>query len=641
MARFILDCETDGLVDKLTVLHCLVLEDLDTGELHSFADQPGYRPISEGVALAQTAQMLVGHNIIGFDILAIQKIYPDFKPTGFVVDTLILSRLVFPDVRKQIDFTLQKKGKLPGHLMGRHSLESWGYRIGNYKGEYKDWCKENGIEDPWSTWRPETQAYCVQDVSVTRTLFLRLLKRMAKQGWRGDSVSLEHDVQRIIFRQIERGFMFDQKAAVELHVKLVKRRLELEELLQAAFPPQTIVTPFYPKANNKPRGYVKGVLFNKTSVLVFNPSSRQHIADRLKAKYAWEPEEFTDGGEPKIDEETLQGFEWPEAALLNEYLMIDKRLSLLVEGKGSLMKAVKADGAVHGNVNILGAATSRMSHSGPNMTGVPKVGSHYGEEMRSLFVARPGWVLVGCDADAIQIRGLGHFLCSRDGGAYVEAILRGRAEDGTDMHSLNAKAIGLDAIKKYLVASTMITGRAIAKTFFYAWLFGAGGEKLGRTCGEPRGVGARAVGNRKKLRLETGIVGLTNPDDPKKPGLLDSLKNKVLATGTIFGLDGRVLPIRSPRTALSTLLQNAEATVMKRALVILEDLLASASLHPGRDYEYVLNAHDELQIEVRPQHAEQVGQLAAEAIKKAGEYYRFKCPLAGNYKVGRTWADTH
>ena len=359
----------------------------------------------------------------------------------------------------------------------------------------------------------------------------------------------------------------------------------------------------------------------------------QQIADRLKAKYGWEPEEFTKGGEPKIDEETLQGFEWPEAAALNEYLMVEKRLSLLVEGKGSLMRAVRDDGAIHGNVNILGAATSRMAHSSPNLSGVPKVGSPYGEEMRGLFIARPGWVLVGCDADAIQIRGLGHFLYSRDGGAYVEAILKGKAENGTDMHSVNARAIKLDPVAKYRVGAVMTAGRAIAKTFFYAWLFGAGGEKLGRTCGEPRGNGARQVGNRKKVALENGITGMA--------GLLTSLTDKVKATGTIYGLDGRVLPIRSPRTALSTLLQNAEATIMKRAAVILDGLLVSELLHPGRDFEFVGNFHDEWQIECRPECADRVGTLAAEAIRQAGEYYKFRCPLAGNYKLGANWAETH
>lgn len=635
MARYFYDCETDGLLDTLTVVDSLVLDDIDTGEVHSFADQPGYRPVREGVAMLQAAQMRVGHNIIGFDDKAIAIVYPEYKPTGMAVDTLILGRLVFPDIKQQIDFGLNKKGKLPGQLMGRHSLESWGYRIGNYKGEYKDWCKEQGIsgDDIWKTWRPEKQAYCVQDVAVTRTLFKRLLDRMEKQKWRGDCVSLEHDVKTIIDRQIERGFAFDHGAATKLHVTLTKAKLEIEEKLQTAFPPKTVTTAFYPKVNNKPRGYVKGQLFNKVSIEVFNPSSRQMIAARLREKFAWEPADFTDNGQPKIDESTLEGLEWPEAKLLNTYLMLEKRLAALVEGKQGWMKVVKSDGRIHGNVNTMGAATSRMTHNGPNISQVPSVTAPYGKECRSLFVAGPGYTLVGCDADALELRCLAHYMASYDGGAYVETVLRGDKAKGTDMHSQTSRAIGMEPTKLYQAGGRMAPGRDISKEWFYAYLYGAGDDKLGVIVGEQTGARARNRGRRDRAGFVNSLPALGM--------LITALKAKIEQQGYIFGLDGRTIPIRHAHAALNTLLQSAGAIVMKRALVILQGLLVSEGLHEWSDFSFVANVHDEFQLEVTPDKAERVGQLACDAISRAGEHYRFRCPLAGQSKTGPTWAATH
>lgn len=633
MASYFFDIETDGLLDSLTVVDCLVLDDLDTGEVTQYADEPGHTPIEVGLRKLMTAQALIGHNIMGFDLLAVAKVYPWFKFEGMVIDTLILSRLVFPDVRNQIDFTLQKKGRLPGRLMGRHSLESWGYRIGNFKGEYTDWCKENGITDPWKDWRPEKLAYCVQDVAVTRTLYVRLLARMTEQKWRGDCISLEHSIKRIIDRQITRGFAFDHLAATKLHVTLTRAKLEIEDQLQAAFPPKTVTTAFFPKVNNKARGYVKGVLFNKLSVEVFNPSSRQMIAARLREKFAWEPSEYTDNGQPKVDEGTLDGLDWPEAKLLNTYLMLEKRLAALVEGKQGWMKVVKSDGRIHGNVNTMGAATSRMTHNGPNVSQVPSVTAPYGKECRALFIPKPGTILVGCDADALELRCLAHYMASYDGGAYVETVLRGDKTKGTDMHSQTSRAIGLDPKKLYQAGGRMAPGRDISKEWFYAYLYGAGDDKLGVIVGEQTGSGARNRGRRDRAGFVASL--------PALGALTSALKAKVETQGYIYGIDGRVIPIRSAHAALNTLLQSAGAIVIKRAIVILHELLASEPLHEWSDFGLVATIHDEVQLEVKPEYADKVGQLAAEAIRLAGEYYTFRCPLAGQFATGPDWATTH
>jgi DNA polymerase-1 len=626
--RLMFDVETNGFLEKLTVIHSIVLKDVDTGDLYSYHG----KRIPEGLARLAAAKMIIGHNVLKFDLPAIRKVYPSFTYKGIVVDTLLLSRLVFSDIKKQIDFDLQKKGRLPGNMMGKHSLESWGYRLGNYKGEYMDWCKANGIADPWAEWRPEMQTYCEQDVEVNLALFLRLLKRMENQRWRGECVSLEHDVLRIVLRQITYGFAFDETAATALHVELTKHRLRLEDELQKAFPPREIKTPFVPKANNKPRGYVKGVLTYKVRTEVFNPSSRPMIAERLKLKYGWEPTEFTEDGKPKMDEGTLEGLPWPEAKLLNEYFMVEKRLAALANGKQAWLKHVR-NGAIHGDVDTMGTFTGRMSHKRPNTGQVPSCDVPYGKQCRALFVARKGRVVVGCDADALELRNLAHFMAAYDGGAYIETVLKGDKSKGTDMHSVNARAMGLDPVKKYTVGAIELAGREIAKTFFYAFIYGAGAEKLGTIIGKPRGAAARAAGAKLKASFLKGLPALQK--------LIDALTAKIKVQGFIYGIDGRTLPIRSAHAALNTLLQSAGAIVMKKALVILDGSLSRAGLAYGDDYEFVANVHDEFQIECKPEHADTVGKFAAEAIRAAGHHFNFRCPLDGQYKVGKSWAETH
>lgn len=628
--RLYYDCETDGLLPELTKLHCLVLEDIDTGEMEEFADQPGYTPIRLGVRKLASAQMRVAHNALGFDEQALAKVYPEeFQPgPSLIVDTLVLGRLIFPDIKKQIDFSLNKKGKLPGKLMGKHTLESWGYRIGNYKGEYTDWCKENGIANPWAEWRPEMQEYCRQDVKVLAELFRRLLRRMAKDGWKGDCVPLEHDVQRILLRQEAHGFAFDETAAHQLHAKLVQHKLRLEEELQKAFPPITRKIPFYPKVNNKTRGYVKGQLFIKEKIEVFNPGSRKQIAERLKAKYAWEPEEFTKSGEPALDEETMVGLPFPEAVVLAEYLMVEKRIGQLATGKKACLRFVK-NGRIHGRVNPMGTATSRMSHSDPNVAQTPRCDKPYGPEFRALYIAGPGAVLVGIDADALELRVLAGYLAKHDLGAYIETVLKGDKSQGTDMHSVNCRAMGLDPKKLYRVGAVDLSGRDIAKVFFYALIYGAGDTKLGAIMGK-----GRAAGRKARMNLLKGIAGMDK--------LVKALKKKVASHGHIYGLDGRVIPIRSEHAALNTLLQSAGAIVMKRAVVILDAALQAAGLVPGVDYEFCANVHDEWQIEVfKEEHVDTVKRIGCDSIRAAGEYYNFRCPLAGNADSGANWAATH
>lgn len=610
--RLVFDCETDGLLPELTKLHCLGITDLDTGKKFSLSR---HKELDEGVLMLMTADVIIGHNVIGFDVPAIQKVYPWFKPRGVIRDTFVLCRLMWPHIKEK-DFVLAEKGKLPKKYIGSHSLAAWGWRIGELKDEYKG---------GWKSWSPEMQSYMDQDVAVTVKLW-QLIEKEA-QAWGidlydpnpapgKDCVELEHRVAEIVERVQKHGMRFDKDRAVNLAAKLAKRKQDLTEQLQEIFPPREVSEIFVPKVNNKKRGYVKGQPFEKKHVIVFNPGSRQEVARRLQ-DLGWKPQAFGKDGVPTVDEDVLSALKYPEAKLLSEFYTVDKRLGQIVNGKESWLRHER-NGRIHGRIHSGGAHTGRMTHSNPNLAQVPANHAPYGEECRDCFIADEGMVMVGCDADALELRDLAGYMAHWDGGAYVETVLRGDKKNGTDMHTLNANAIGCD--------------RDTAKTFFYAMIYGSGDANLGSVIGA-KGRSARAAGAAAKARLMSGVAALGS--------LLKAVSAKVQKRGYLTGLDGRRLHARAENAALNTLLQSAGAVQMKRGLVILVDTLTREGLVWGKDYVIVGLIHDEWQAYCLPQHVETYGNLAVQAIRKAGEYYSFGCPLDGQWKKGTSWKETH
>ncbi len=606
MKTLIFDIETDGLLDELTQVHCLVIQHVETGEVYSCTDH-GHTAIAAGLRFLADADLILGHNVIGFDIPALRKVYPDWKPRGIVRDTLLLSNLLYPkEVMESGDFDLAAKGRLPKNLIGRHSLEAWGYRLGEYKGDYKG---------PWDTWSATMQDYCEQDVTVTSKLW-KLMQEELATGWGEECVRLEHDLAWIIQRQERRGFAFDMKAAQALYSTLAKRKAELEDELKVLFPPKVVRTPFIPKVNNKARGYVKGVATFKEKVIPFNPGSRKQVADRMVAA-GWKPTEYTKDGTPKVDDDTLKDLPFPGSKTLAEFFLIAKRMGQLGDGKEAWIRKEKR-GRVHGRVIQNGAVTGRMTHR--IIANVPAERTTFGHEMRALFTASTGMKLVGCDADALELRCLAGFMARYDGGDYIKTVLEGRKEDGTDMHTLNAKALGCD--------------RDTAKTWFYAFIYGAGDYKLGLT---RLGLGPKmklsGAGKTDRAKFLANLPALEK--------LVKAVARTIKTRGFLFGLDGRKLRVRSEHAALNTLLQSAGAVLMKKASVILDADLQAAGLRPGEDYEFVLHYHDEFCIDAAPNVAEQVGQAAADAMRKAGEYFEFRCPIKGNAAVGNNWGEIH
>ncbi len=654
MARYVFDLESDGFVEELTVIHSLVFKDLKTLEVFSCYDHAGSTmSIKEGLDLLEVAEELIGHNIIEFDIPAIQKVYPEWQPQGKLTDTLYISRLIWTDLKNN-DFAFRAKTPtFPGQLIGRHSLESWGWRLRMHKGDYSKEMKAEG-KDPWAEWNQSMQDYCVQDVAVT-SKFWQLIQR---KNYSQEAIDLEHAFREPILLQEKAGFPLDEKAAQALYVELVKRRLEVEAEMQKVFlpwymgkevkhgsnarrfvicdkgsekkytrvtPAGNIVSKYRSDMSDRvwgggktwtydSSGYFhytdKGVPFTQISLVTFKPGSRDHIANRLIKMRGWKPKLFGADGKPTVDEEVLKELKYPEVKPLMSYLVVQKRIGQLAEGNQALLKLIKADGRIHGRVNTNGAVTGRCTHSHPNVAQTPANGKPFGKEFRALYHSPdPEWLLVGCDASGLELRCLAHYMARYDGGAYAKIILEG------DIHTVNQEAAGLPT-------------RDNAKTFIYGFLYGAGDAKIGSIVGK----GARIGGKLRKQFLDRL---------PALEKLVRGVKHKAKTQGYLRGLDGRVLHVRHAHAALNTLLQSAGAIAMKKALVILYQSLGEAGLEFGRDYEFVANVHDEYQTLVRKEHVDTFSRLAVEAIRRAGEYYNFRCPLDGEAKVGRSWAETH
>ena len=596
------DLETDGLLPEATRIWTMTLSDGKTYQRFDKLD------VGNGLELLRKAEEIIGHNIIAFDIPVIQKLCPGWKPVGKVTDTLVLSRLLCGNIGDS-DFQRFKEGTLPGGLIGRHSLEAWGFRLGLLKGEYG---KQVGA---WDKWTAEMSTYCEQDVRVTVRLYENLMQRVASE----ESVELEHRVAEILVRQSRKGFLFDRGKADELYSNLLTRRAELLPALREVFPPFFLPDQeFTPKRDNARLGYTAGAPMTKIKEVEFNPGSHAHIARFFQKRYGWEPTEYTEkSGQPKIDDEILVSLPYPEAKLIGEYLMITKRLGQLAEGDKAWLRYIQADGRIHGDVNHCGAITRRMAHYDPNLAQVPASYSPYGKQCRALFRVPANYKLVGIDASGLEARCLGHYLAYYDGGEYAKTVVEGRKEEGTDVHTVNMRALG-------------ITDRDTSKTWFYAWCYGAGVTKLAKI------LGMREEEARKAMVKFTKVIPAFKQ---LKEAVKSACRRKFLTT-----LDGGKLPVRSEHSALNTLLQGAGAVIMKKALVLFDEMILAIKEEYGdHAVEFVANVHDEWQLEVLDVDnlPERVGQLGVQAIRNAGVVFRLRCPLDGEFKVGDTWAETH
>jgi DNA polymerase I-like protein with 3'-5' exonuclease and polymerase domains len=587
--RFVFDIETDGFLRKLTTVHCIVVKDIDTGELTRFDDSGRYQSVSTGLTLLMEAEEIWGHNIVGFDIPAIREIYPFFKPWDCkVYDTLILSRLFFTDMLDR-DFR-NKPPNMPGNLYGRHSLESWGYRLGVLKSEYG-----KQLHGDWSVYTPEMLGYCQQDVEANYPI-VKLFEPKLEKYQR--CIDLEHRCAEIMAWQEQEGFPFDERKA---HILESKIRNELEQLSDEMRGTFAYVEgkQFTPRRNNSSLGYY--VDAPMTRLVEFSPTSRDHIAWAFKTYRGWEPIEFTKTGKPQIDEDVLLGIGTDEAKKFARILELQKALGQLSEGNNSWLKTLEADGRIHHSC-VLNTNTGRNVHRNPNLAQVPS-----GHEYRGLFHAGEGRMLVSADCSGLELRCLAHYLARYDGGKFGKELIEG------DIHTSLAEIYGTD--------------RKTGKTVTYCLIYGGGNAKLGLSAGATK-ADAASRGAEIRAKVLDGLEGFRE---------LSYAVQQRAETGVIYGIDGRPIRLKKPHAALNYLLQGCGAVLCKAWVIRANELAKEA----GIDYWPVEFVHDQQSWSVRPDDVDKALFCIEASIKDVEYEFSFRTPLAVDAKSGLTWADVH
>lgn len=499
---------------------------------------------------------VVAHNLIGFDARVLREVWNVGITLPQAVDTLVMSRLFNPNID------------------GGHSLKAWGKRLGFHKLDFDVEDFDSGLTD-------EMIEYCTRDVEVLEATHKRLVKEMHNFG---DSIQLEHEVAMHIQRQEQNGFKLDIPKATKLLAFFQARMIEIETELQQVFPP--IITERFSEKTGKQL---------KDDVEVFNVGSRQQIAKRLQGlgvKFT----KTTEKGQIVVNEKVLEEIDLPEAKLINEYLLLQKRVGLVE----SWLDHADDDGRVHGRVISNGAVTGRMTHSNPNMGQIPSVSSQYGKECRECWTVDDGNVLIGTDLSGIELRCLAHYMQDDN---YTKEILDG------DIHQTNADAAGVD--------------RPTAKTMVYALLYGCGITKLSTILNTSV---AKAQVTLDKFYKNT----------PKLKQLILKVQ-RISSSGSLPALDGRRIRIRSEHASLNSLLQSCGAIIAKQWCVEAHRMLKSANI-PAKQVAFV---HDEIQIEVPEQYAQQTANIMTRASVRAGEKLGFRLPVESEAKIGKTWFDTH
>lgn len=677
----ILDIEANGL--RPTKIWCIVCKDIKTKEIFRFrpnAPKTGHEDFKkEFLDFLETCDKIIGHNLLGYDIYWLNKLLGIDIKIGRVIDTLVLSRLFRPVT----PFKEQLKKFKGDNRLGGHSLDAWGRRLGFAKIEFNDWEK----------FSEEMLEYCVRDVELNYLVYLELLKEQDRQDFSTYSIRLEHKVAWLLSQQERNGFFLDQEKAKQMLAETTVLLDKMTHTLREMFPPSPkLVREKYVVKYNKdgtmsavsrrildqyesdPELVLEKVdldVYNLYELQEFNPKSSKQIAERLLS-LDWEPKKFTDKGNPKTDKETLQEAiedvlkihpDLNELKSLADYNIIADRQ----QKAAKWLELVENDGRVHGSVNPIGAGTHRCSHYNDNMANIARVVHDSEGNVLKGLEGKFGWdsrqcwsvpsadhVLVGADASGIQLRALAHYMNDPE---YTKKLL----ED--DIHTVHQIAAGIDTRNK-------------AKTFIYAWLLGAGDEKIGSIVEVDEAEFSDLFQWAKKRKIRN-VYDIYNPNAQNlKSYIIDGLRrkgrkatrrtvatiikgfkvkeqflNRTLALkklktedipeatnkGYLKGLDGRQLWIPNEHLAMSLYLQGFEAVIMKLAMCLYHDELNAK----GIPFKQVAFVHDEFQIETLKEYGDVVGQAVVDAIKKAGELLGSNCPLDGEYKIGKNWATTH
>ena len=685
-------------------IHCLVIRDYERKITYVFRDNGVEDTIQDGLEMLEEAEIVVGHNIVQFDNPALAMIFQDVCFQGIVYDTLPMCRMIFAD-QKDKDFRLAERGALPGALIGSHTLDAWGHRLGLHKGDYVKDCEAKGM-DPWESWNQEMEDYCVQDVAVSVLLYERCLR----MDWAKSAIIMEHEIHDLMGRQERNGIHFNvdlakaleralREETVKLEFKLiehfgkwwapekkriVKQQWEWPEGFVPEKPPTyKDIRPEHgedmsravwaevtvPKGNRKLKDklhpgclihYNNDAPYCKIDWKEFNPGSRQQIVERFTTVYNWHPVDFTEAGRPEVSDDVLRtlGDAIPMAIPLAELFYYNKRLGQLADGKNGWLKKVSPEGKIHHYCNTGGTISGRASHIGPNLGQVPRV----------VFVPvtdEKGEVVLKANGKPEMRIGKG-----REGDHGWDCRRLFYVPEpwwmvGADLEGIELRCFG-EQLAKYdggayleLVLSGDIhtynqnvaglPTRDHAKTFIYALIYGAGDIKLGSIV-DPLldEEEQRRIGKELRNRFMSGI--------PAFARLVADIQRQA-KLGFIPGLDGRKLWVRSKHAALNTKLQSDAALIAKKWVLLTEQILEE----PEQFRPFL----SQIEVEIPPlkhgwdgdfahllwihdeeqlavrDHVPEVMKITEGAAGLAGKFFGYGCPIAAKAKKGHTWADTH
>lgn len=413
-------------------------------------------------------------------------------------------------------------------------------------------------------------------------------------------VTLEHDVQRILTTQELHGWSFDQSAAWQLASALSSELRETEALLRRRHP-FVRGSEFTPKRNNSRQGYVEGASFTRLKEL--NCSSRDHISWILQTFHGWKPKQTTPTGKPIIDEVILKEIGTDVAMMFLRILTITKMLGMISEGENAWLKLSTTANRIHHHCSVA-TNTHRCAHRNPNLAQVPS-----DERFRQLFIPSEGLVLCGADLSGIELRMLSHYLARWDGGRYADILLNG------DIHQVNADKIGIS--------------RKQVKTVTYAFLYGAGDEKIGHSYdAQLSSSAAKRKGKEIRSAYVSAVDGL---------GDLITAVAKAAERGFIKSIDDRKIKVDSPHKALNYLLQSGAGVIAKKWMCINQEHMKELQLCASQ----LAFVHDELQFEVDPAHAQNLCSSLVLSAAEAGEYYNLRVEIGAEATTGKNWSETH
>ena len=642
--KCVADIEANGLLHTITRIWCGVFIDIETEEVFAFRPDQ----MEEMKQFMDNCSVLIMHNGLGFDWPALEKVL-GYKFKGTKVDSLAMSRLMFYNISRP-----------KGTNAGPHSVEAWGIRFGLHKPEHED----------WSQFSEEMLHRCTEDAKIQLRIYRRCLQRMRQQGWPKHSLEMTFKLFEIFSLQEQYGWLID-RPLIDKYIAQLERWITLIDRVLVPNLPYVCekgetktngeynyvrkpfkqdgsytaqVLRYFPDVNDTK---IVGNQFSRVDFRKVKLSSDKEVKDMLLSD-GWIPKEWNYKKDPATGK-PMQGADGkpiktsPKLSADDPFVGVNGKVGRLiakrttVQHRLSVLKGLRDNIKPNGRLSqvITGiAATGRLTHGG--IVNIPSPDAFYGKQMRKIFTSRPGYKIIGTDAKSCQDRMLAARANNQD---FTDMLLNGDKDKGTDSHSLARNAIN-EVLRKYNLEEI---SRKIAKNFNYGWKFGASDNKLAKMA-----KGTKEVGAAIRAALEKVF--------PAQAELIDRLTKEWRSTaevyqndwgkmdyrnGTIRGLDGRPIRIASEHQILVYMLQSDEAIMMQAAACKFYADCKRKGWRHGHEYGFIASVHDEYNVEVKEELAEEAAKMTEDSIAWASRHFQLACAQEGEAEIGDNWYEVH